>query len=238
MTINLNLNYRNIVNQILDDVYVYGIIGGFTDFYKIPNNLDIKIIALMGEMGSGKSTIAKMVEEKWSREKKDGQTEVVSFASEMKYFAHFYSGIDRNDKVKCRDLYQTFGEECRKIDPLIWVKCLMSDIYIRYSHGTKYFIIDDLRLPHERLWAYKNEIPVIKVEAHPIIRKERMEKRGDVFTSEMMNHDTEKWVNILDYHLKIENNVSDLDILRKKVDHLIDRELPNLFVDFDESWGD
>ena len=79
-----------------------------------------------------------------------------------------------------------------KIDPLIWVKCLMSDIYIRYSHGSKYFIIDDLRLPHERLWAYENEIPVIKVEAHPAIRKERMEKRGDVFTSEMMSHDTEK----------------------------------------------
>lgn len=238
MSLKLDLDYEKIVAEIYEHLIKFGVIREQENYYNISHKNDIKIIALMGEMGSGKSTIAEMIKEKWARDYPNDQVEIVSFADLMKYYAHRYSGIKREDGNKNRELYQVFGEECRKIDPLIWVKCLSSRIQSISEHLNKRFIIDDLRLPVERLWAYENEIPVIKVVAHPAIRKERMEKREDVFTSEMMSHDTEKWVNILDYHLKIENNGSDLDILRKKVDHLIDRELPNLFVDFDESWGD
>src|SRR5690606_10494981 len=132
---NLNLDYEKIVKEILDerefDVYKLD----EHDLYDINNivnkgNWDVRIIALMGEMGSGKSTVAEMIWKKLMHSKNEGYAEVISFADSLKYYAHKYSGIEESIENKPRELYQTFGEECRKVDPLIWVKCLASEIIV------------------------------------------------------------------------------------------------------------
>ncbi|WP_028776284.1 hypothetical protein [Shimazuella kribbensis] len=86
------------------------------------------------------------------------------------------------------------------------------------------FVISDLRLPNERLFAFENEIPVIKMESDYIVRLERMKKENDDFNPKSFSHETEIWPDLLMSDFKIENN-SSIEEVTKQFDELRERFL-------------
>lgn len=164
-----------------------------------------KIIALMGKMGAGKSTVAEILEEKYGYKR-------FSFGEGVKYYAHLFFDPENLDsylngtlKNKPRELYQKVGQEARKIDPDIWIKYLAARINEFWKEHNQPIVIDDLRQPNERLWAYENKIPVIIIYAPEDLRVERMKKRGDQFKPEHLNHETERYIDVLSIDYFISN---------------------------------
>lgn len=148
-------------------------------------------------MGSGKSTVAEILEEKYGYKR-------FSFGEGVKYYAHLFfdpknldSYLNGTLKHKPRELYQKVGQEARKLDPDIWIKYLATRINEFWRENKQPIVIDDLRQPNERLWAFENKIPVIEIYAPEELRVERMKKRGDVFKPEHLNHETEKYIDVL-----------------------------------------
>lgn len=177
---------------------------------------DMPIIALMGPMGSGKSTIADLLVENYGFRQ-------YAFGDAVKYVSHKYFDCGNFDAYiegklehKPRSLYQKVGQKLREFDQDIWVKTLEYKLAQHFSSTNIPVVIDDLRQPNERLWAFDKGIPVIRVYASKDIRIQRLENRGDIFEEEHLNHDTEKFLNILTYDYTIVNNGS-IDDLKEQV---------------------
>ena len=90
-------------------------------------------LAITGEMGSGKTSIAKYLVEKYNFKK-------FSFADDVKLYATEI--FDININVKDRKLLQQFATKMKEIDENIWIKRLDNKIKDIYDN----IIIDDLRI--------------------------------------------------------------------------------------------
>lgn len=116
------------------------------------------IIGIAGPLGSGKTTMAKIFEEKL----KVITNEIlyIPFARKVKEFA-YQLGWDGNKDEKGRKLLQLIGTECGRqcIGEDIWTNFWRADVIEKKA---KYVITDDVR--------FENEVRVIKEFEHRLIK--------------------------------------------------------------------
>ena len=154
-------------------------------------------VALIGKMRSGKSTIADLLVENLDYTK-------LSFGTRLKQFAH--EVFDVEEGVKPRKLYQDFGQYCRKIDNDVWVKWVERDMGDKQN-----VVIDDLRQPNEYEWAKKNGFILFKVDCSDEVRLIRMKDKGEDVSSELLNHETERYIDGYTYDYVLNGEISPLE---------------------------
>lgn len=154
-------------------------------------------VALIGKMRSGKSTIADLLVENLDYTK-------LSFGTRLKQFAH--EVFDVEEGVKPRKLYQDFGQYCRKIDNDVWVKWVERDM-----GDNQNVVIDDLRQPNEYEWARKNGFILFKVDCPDEVRLIRMKDKGEDVSSELLNHETERYIDGYTYDYVLNGEISPLE---------------------------
>src|SRR5690625_3647293 len=171
-------------------------------------------IALTGKMRSGKSTVADIL-----RYNHDF-TFPFSFGDKMKNIAAQLFPIETT-QGKPRELYQTFGQKMREIDPDVWVKHLAKSVEFEEKRGDPYgIVIDDLRQPNEYDWARENGFVIIRVIASEEERIKRAKQAGDDFDESSLAHETESHVDgfAVDYEIV---NDSDYAELERQVDEIM-----------------
>lgn len=175
-------------------------------------------ILLVGQLRAGKSEVADHLRYEHSF------TEI-AFGGMLKYYAkHIFTHANGKDEAtprKPRALYQQFGELCRQIDPLVWVKHADFAYQQAVSDSrTKGIVVSDGRQPHEISWARDNGFVVIRVTAPDELRKARAIDAGDEFSEADFAHDTEQHVAgfAVDYEI---TNDGDLTGLWARVDEVI-----------------
>ena len=161
-------------------------------------------IALCGKARAGKDTVADHLFFHYGFYK-------IAFADKMKKVAHEVF-FDVPYSPKPRRLYQDFGEYCRKIDPLVWVKHVEDTIatWEQYSeqvkHDSFHIVVTDMRNEIEANWARENGYTVIKIEADYEVRADRALRTGQAFTPEAMAHSSEQAVDNIGYDYIVYNN--------------------------------
>ncbi|MGD2330640.1 AAA family ATPase [Bacillus amyloliquefaciens] len=155
-------------------------------------------IAVAGKMRSGKDTLAKFFIE-------NDKAYQLAFGDGIKkvantYFPHIVA------QGKPRKLYQFIGEEFRKIDPYVWVNYLDQRMkHLGFLH-IEDFVVSDVRQMNEYEYLKSKGFTVIKVEAADEIRRERIEKSGDIFEPEDFYHHTETAVDEIPCDYLVTNN--------------------------------
>ncbi|MDP5273205.1 AAA family ATPase [Chengkuizengella axinellae] len=178
-----------------------------------------KKIAITGRKRSGKDTVASYISHRYG-----GGT--FAFAELMKYYAHELFG---EPTEKDHDLYQWFGQAMRERDPNIWIRMCFDNIdrlrpYIPFDH----VIITDLRMRNEFNALKDRGYTIIRVNAPEELRIKRMKEAGDMEVGdeklrEILNHDTEKYVDTFAVDCDVYNTGS-IDSLRKQIDRIMTGE--------------
>jgi adenylate kinase family enzyme len=120
-------------------------------------------LAITGKMGSGKTSIAKYLVEKYNFTK-------FSFADDVKLYATEI--FDINIKIKDRKLLQQFATKMKEIDENIWIKRL--DNKIKDKDISDNIIIDDLRYPNEELYLISNGFKILKLDIDTELQNNRL----------------------------------------------------------------
>lgn len=166
------------------------------------------LLAITGEMGSGKTTLAK-----YFVDKHDFQ--LVRISGKIKEI------ILSLDIELGRKIQQDVGELFRKYDDDVWVKQAIKEV----NNSNKSIIIDDIR----RLNEYQNLKPLgfkfIRLTASDESRRSRLQSRDDItITDEQWNtwkkHMTETQVFDIPVDYTIDNSV-DKNNLFKQVDEIL-----------------
>lgn len=139
-------------------------------------------VAVMGKMGSGKTTIADQLHDTYGYEK-------LSFATALKNIAVDLWGTEA---LTDRGLMQVLGRKMREIDPMVWVNRALSELVhpevgparlLKDLHGglltpdamqLRPVVIDDLRFPNEYHALKREDFVIIRVEAHRNQRVNRL----------------------------------------------------------------
>tara|TARA_X000000950_G_C13771958_1_gene601381 strand:+ start:413 stop:940 length:528 start_codon:yes stop_codon:yes gene_type:complete len=169
-------------------------------------------LAILGKMGSGKSTSAKYLKENYN-------FKIHSFGYPVKKFAKEIF----NEKSKNRKLIQDFAQKVKEIDPDVWVKYLINNLDLE-----KNIVIDDLRFPNEYKVLKKNGFKIIKLSitdefqeirlknTYPDNYQVHIERKNDIsesYTDEIL----------YDYLFKVEsNNIKDLHLF---LDNIVNNNL-------------
>lgn len=169
-------------------------------------------IALIGGARTGKDTIANYLGSKAGFKR-------LAFGDSLKDFL-FEVFPDLPREPKPRQAIIDFGQSCRDIDPLVWIKQLDRTARTYEKNGYANFVITDVRQANEIDYCREKGYLLVKVEASKEAQVKRALAGGEVLDTE----------NILDslalsfdsYDLKIENNGSLLD-LYQQVDKLLER---------------
>ena len=151
-------------------------------------------IAISGPMGSGKTTIAKIIENTNSK------YNIYSFGQKIKDLA--YELFNMDPKLKNRSLLINIADKMREIDPDVWAKYI-----INQTKDEQFCIIDDLRFQNE-LDLLNDEWIFIILILDENIRLQRLKKL---------------YPDNYDDHVKNMNHLSELGILNfndKKVLYL------------------
>lgn len=160
-------------------------------------------------MRSGKDTLAAYAVKHY------GYTRV-AFADALKKHADsLFASVENNNKP--RELYQWFGQIMRTRDEKVWIRKLEQTIkeYEEVSRGSLKIIITDLRLPNEYEWAIYNNYTIIRVNADKKTRLERIKKAGDICTVEMLEHESERYIDTYPVHFEIDNTGSLQDMYKQ-----------------------
>ena len=119
---------------------------------------------------------------------------------------------------KPRQAMIDYGQFCRKIDPLVWIKHLDRKTKdVTHAFGIENFVITDVRQQNEIDYCIENGYTLVKVVADRETVIERALQGGEVLD---VDNELDKLALAYD-GLTIENN-GDLDHLYKQVDFLID----------------
>lgn len=174
-------------------------------------------IAVTGHIRSGKDSVCDYIyNSNWGSNFKilyfaEGIEEII-----RRYFPEAFEGNN-----KPRKYYQVIGQFMRTVNPDVWVNYTNKQYERFLFGGFQNFLVTDLRQHNEYDWLKENGFTVIKVEAEPEIRLERMRQAGDKFNLEDLNHETEQQINDLKYDYLITNNTT-LEDLYKQVDFILD----------------
>lgn len=122
----------------------------------MPRTRKTVVILISGKAGSGKTTVADMLEEKFL-DIPSLRVFRYAFASPLKFIAEAYIGWDKKKDDKGRKLLQEQGRIGREYDENIWVKHFLNQL--DKKAGVLPFnvaIIDDWRFPNELAYLQKN----------------------------------------------------------------------------------
>jgi adenylate kinase family enzyme len=128
-------------------------------------------LAITGVMGSGKTTVANYLIEKYNFKK-------FSFADDVKKYAYEIF----NMKHKDRKLLQEFASKLREIDNYIWIKKL--DEKLKNNNHIN-IIIDDLRFPEEYEYLKSNDFLILKLDIHKDLQIKRLK---DTYPNDFQSH--------------------------------------------------
>lgn len=175
-------------------------------------SVNIPKLLIVGKLRAGKSEVANHLRFVHGFEE-------IAFGSMLKYHADRIFPHSGNGKP--RALYQQFGELCRQIDPLVWVKHAEFSLNMALdSRATVGVVISDGRQPHEIEWARANGFVIVRVSAPDELRLARAKATGDNFTEVDLTHDTEQHVDGFAVDFEIVNDGS-LAELEAKVDEVV-----------------
>ncbi|SMO92036.1 AAA family ATPase [Melghirimyces algeriensis] len=154
-------------------------------------------IALTGRMRSGKSTVAAYLCENY-------RFSEFAFADALKDIAHIIFG---KPSEKDRGLYQFVGQKMREYDPDVWVKKLDHSIkdWLLRDHQRGNIVITDLRQPNEYEYCRNYGYVIIRVNCPDTVRLDRIRESGDKFDEDMLNHETEKYVDAFEVDYETDN---------------------------------
>lgn len=183
-------------------------------------------IGILGEIRAGKDTVSELISHFLWKMGSDRPTE---------YFA-FSKGIHDVIELTMPELYQEgkprqalqhIGQELRKIKPDVWIEYLFNHDSFKYAERSEQnIIITDVRQPNEAIKLLEKGFHIIKVTASPEVRTARALANGDNFTTDMLNHETEKVISQCPYNYLIDNSYS-IDSLEEKILNILKEVLNN-----------
>lgn len=174
-------------------------------------------IALAGKMRSGKDAIGEYAVNKYGFVR-------YAFGDQVREVCSYLFPEQMKDK-KPRQILQRTGQFCRSIDEDIWVNRCFNEMS---CDNFDRIIITDLRQPNEYQRCKKEGFTIIKIEADDNIRLERMNRLGDIFTIEDLNHETEQYIDTFEYDYVINNN-GGLYEAYKQFDEIMDKVMNKEF---------
>ena len=153
-------------------------------------------LALFGKIRSGKDTVGQILVNDYSFTR-------VAFGDGIKKIIDelFPTAWDMG---KPRKHYQHIGQELRKLDADVWVNSLLKraeDIRVQnllYRGIETNFVVTDGRQLNEARKLREQGYKIITVVSYEKTRIERMKKAGDNFSMEMLQHDTEQQVDLIE----------------------------------------
>ena len=162
-------------------------------------------IAIVGKIRSGKDTAADYIIQNYGLKPfsfGSGITEVIN-----RYFPEALT------EGKPRKHYQVIGQAFRELNPEIWVEILEKKLQDEWEENPNTgVIITDLRQLNEYKRLKELGFTIIKIEAPFSARLQRIEKEGDVFSWEQLNHETELQAERCPYDYLVVNNSSIEDL--------------------------
>ncbi len=178
-------------------------------------------IALFGKIRSGKDTVGSMLINDY------GYTRVAFGDGIKKVIDDFFPEAWINGKP--RRHYQHIGQKLRELNPDVWVNDLLRRAEIIRIQNKLYFgketnfVVTDGRQVNEAEKLREQGYTIILVETDETTRIERMMEAGDNFTLEMLRHETELQVDMIEPDYIINNNGT-LEDLRKAVERVLELE--------------
>ena len=158
-------------------------------------------IAIVGKIRSGKDTAADYIIQNYGLKPYSfgsGITEVIN-----RYFPDAFT------EGKPRKHYQVIGQAFRELNADIWVEIL--ERKLQEAPNTS-VIVTDLRQLNEYKRLKELGFTIIKIEASETVRIQRIEREGDVFSREQLNHETEIQADKCPYDYLVVNNSSIEDL--------------------------
>lgn len=162
-------------------------------------------IALTAKMRAGKDTVAEYLIKKYGFTK-------FAFGDGIKRLCRDYYPELTKEGAKPRYLYQNVGQSLRKFDEDIWVNTCFNEIHKErglrktLAHNELFVVISDMRQPNEHKRCKDEGFIVIKIVADDEIRLQRMNEKGDKFTVEDLQHETESYIDSYEADYIISNN--------------------------------
>src|SRR5690606_1583490 len=167
-------------------------------------------IALIGQMRSGKDTVAEYLVENHGFNR-------LAFGDKLKQFAHEIF-MDAPYEPKPRSLYQ-FMNIMRDYDEDVWVKHLEVD-YLENKLYEENVVITDVRQENELEWCLEQNYKIIRVFSRLENRVDRMESSGEKAEEELLQHATENKLDSIEPHYTIINNGT-IDDLNIRIDEVV-----------------
>lgn len=175
-------------------------------------------IALIGRMRSGKDSVMEILQE-W------GFPVVhLAFGDSMKEMAHLeFPDVPR--KPKPIEMYQQYGQAKRMFDPDIFVKPTMSKLWFeqaldRGHDRQRTYVVTDVRQPNEYKAVKDAGFVIVKVHASEEVRVSRMKANGETVSREILDAETESYIDTYKYDHLLVNNW-DRDSLKRQMVQLI-----------------
>jgi dephospho-CoA kinase len=188
-------------------------------------------LAIVGQMGSGKDTIAAMIKKEYEKRTIEYDIYTVALAEGIRNLIGEYlpSHIDSSSGRANRNAMQTVGESLRKLDKDVWIDYAITEVGSADS-----IIITDCRLLHEAEVLRERGFTIIGIATTDSARMQRLVLRGNGKTTiEEFIHPTESEVNKIKTDYGINNFASTtFDDLRVQVCTL----LTNLGIEEDNNW--
>jgi cytidylate kinase len=167
-------------------------------------------VAISGKMGSGKTTLANVLEGYYGFQR-------FAFADKLKQVAMDLWGLSHEEvygNKKNRRLLQDLGIKMREIDENVWADYLLRELNIRDAYAspvqvTSNVVVDDLRFKNEYHKLRENGFIVVRVEADEGVRQKRI---GEAFknTGHLSECDLD---DIVDWDVIINNNTDNKEEL-------------------------
>lgn len=158
-------------------------------------------IAICGKICSGKSTLAKYLEDKHN-------FKILSFANSVKKFAREIF----NMKHKDRKLLQEFSEKLKEIDNDIWIKHFDKQLLMNQHHN---IVVDDLRFPNEYNFLINKSFTIIRLDINNELQIQRIKetyKENYNEHLERLNHISESFIYDFDCHIIIDiSKITNID---------------------------
>ncbi|MDI6715314.1 MAG: AAA family ATPase [Thermodesulfovibrio sp.] len=157
-------------------------------------------IALCGHMGSGKSTVAKFLEEKYGFKR-------YCFAWKLKEILKELYGIDK-EHSRFREIAQSFADGTLNIDPYVWVRLLCSRIDQEKPWRC---VVDDLRYVREAQALKQRDFIIVRLKCSLSTLQNRSPSG---FCSTTLNHpsETEHTKIVSDYTLSTDMGLEDFSM--------------------------
>ena len=164
---------------------------------------DVKIIILSGKAGSGKSSIAKIINNY-------KESIILSYASYIKEVAKNVLNWDGSEEDKPRDFLQQFGDEIKKINPDLLINRVIEDIKV-YSYFYELIIISDARFEREIKCIKDNFKKVYTINIYGRDNNLKETQKNHITETSLDNYDK------YDYKIKNDENVKEKieDILKE-----------------------